>query len=457
LNVQGFMKAFIGEVFRVATGILGDSSYGLIVSLSKDDVGHLIVGSLALNPYVRVTGGSKVYAICQVAGIRLGDFIIGALVDPVGNLILASSRVDASFRWSIESPAPGIISRQSVFEPLATGILSIDSMIPIGRGQRELIVGDRQTGKTSIGVDTILNQRGSGILAVYVPIGQKASSILEVYTSLIQRDSIYYLSLVVSAASVSAVCQYLSAYTGCALAEYFMIVKEVPSFLMLDDLSRHAVSYREIYLLLKRPPGREAYPGEIFFVHSRLLERSAKLNSHLGGGSVTSFPVVETLAGDVSAYITTNVISITDGQVFLSIDLFLSGIKPACDVGLSVSRVGSAAQWDGMRLVSGSYKLELAQYIELQAFSQFASDLGEDTKARLLRGGQLVEMLKQVTGSPLNLSLEVSLLSLANQEVIKSLTLPEVTRFVSSYITIPRWVFLFVSVRLVSLSILSAG
>ena len=292
-------------------------------------------------------------------------------------------------------------------------------MIPIGRGQRELIVGDRQTGKTSIGVDTILNQRGSGILAVYVPIGQKASSILEVYTSLTQRDSIYYLSLVVSAASVSAVCQYLSAYTGCALAEYFMIVKEVPSFLMLDDLSRHAVSYREIYLLLKRPPGREAYPGEIFFVHSRLLERSAKLNSHLGGGSVTSFPVVETLAGDVSAYITTNVISITDGQVFLSIDLFLSGIKPACDVGLSVSRVGSAAQWDGMRLVSGSYKLELAQYIELQAFSQFASDLGEDTKVRLLRGGQLVEMLKQVTGSPLNLSLEVSLLSLANQEVIK--------------------------------------
>ena len=264
MNTQGFIKAFIGEVFHIATGTLGNSSYGLIVSLPKNNVGHLIVGSLALNPYVRVTGGSKAYAICQVAGIRLGDFIIGALVDPTGNLILASSRVDASFRWSIESPAPGIISRQSVFEPLATGILSIDSMIPIGRGQRELIVGDRQTGKTSIGVDTILNQRGSGILAVYVPIGQKASSILEVYTSLTQRDSIYYLSLVVSAASVSAVCQYLSAYTGCALAEYFMIVKEVPSFLMLDDLSRHAVSYREIYLLLKRPPGREAYPGEIF-------------------------------------------------------------------------------------------------------------------------------------------------------------------------------------------------
>merc|ERR1712061_34048 len=277
----------------------------------------------------------------RLASILLGDFAIGSILDPIGNFILNSGRIDAQYPWVIESPAPGIIDRQSVFEPLQTGIISTDSMVPIGLGQRELVVGDRQTGKTSIGVDTILNQKHDSVLSVYVPIGQKAASVLEVFLSLVRRDAVFYLSLLVASASSSAVCQFLCAYTGTALAEFFMLLREIPAFIMLDDLSRHAVAYREIYLLLRRPPGREAYPGEIFFVHSRLLERSAKLSSSLGGGSVTSFPVVETLAGDVTGYITTNVISITDGQIFLSIDLFLAGIKPAIDVGLSVTRVGS--------------------------------------------------------------------------------------------------------------------
>jgi F-type H+-transporting ATPase subunit alpha len=322
-------------------------------------------------------------------------------------------------------------------------------MVPIGRGQRELIVGDRQTGKTSIGVDTILNQKYEKVLCVYVPLGQKASSILEVFLALVRRDAVFYLSMLVASASSSAVCQFLCAYTGAALSEFFMLVGELPSFLMLDDLSRHAMAYREIYLLLRRPPGREAYPGEIFFVHSRLLERSAKLSANLGGGSSTAFPVIETLGGDVSAYITTNVISITDGQIFLSIDLFLAGIKPAIDVGLSVTRVGSVAQWDGMKLVAGSYKLELAQFVELQSFSQFAADLGEETKNRLARGRRLVEMLKQFCGSPMSLARQVGILSLANQDLIKDLAIEDIQVFLNLYLSVPVWVLLFVPVRLV--------
>lgn len=383
VTLQGFLMAFVGEVFRICCV---ENSFGLVVNLYRDDRHNLLIGALLLNPEDRLAEGTKSHGQCRLASIILGDFAIGSILDPVGNLILNSGRVDAQYRWVIESPAPGIIDRQSVFEPLQTGILSIDSMVPLGRGQRELIVGDRQTGKTSIGVDTILNQKYEKVFCVYVPLGQKASSILEVFLAFVRRDASFYLSVLLASASSSAVCQFLCAYTGSALSEFFMFVGELPSFLMLDDLSRHAVAYREIYLLLRRPPGREAYPGEIFFVHSRLLERSAKLSASLGGGSTTAFPVIETLAGDVSAYITTNVISITDGQIFLSIDLFLAGIKPAIDVGLSVTRVGSAAQWDGMKLVAGSNKLELAQFVELQSFSQFAADLGLETKNRLAKG-----------------------------------------------------------------------
>jgi len=451
VTLQGFLCGFIGEVFRICCMGLNENSFGLVVNLYRDDRMNLLIGALLLNPEDRLSEGAKVKGLCRLASIILGDFAIGSILDPVGNLILNSSRVDAQYRWVIESPAPGIIDRQSVFEPLQTGVLSIDSMVPIGRGQRELVVGDRQTGKTSIGVDTILNQKYEKVLCVYVPLGQKASSILEVFLALVRRDAVFYLSMLVASASSSAVCQFLCAYTGAALSEFFMLVGELPSFLMLDDLSRHAMAYREIYLLLRRPPGREAYPGEIFFVHSRLLERSAKLSTNLGGGSSTAFPVIETLAGDVSAYITTNVISITDGQIFLSIDLFLAGIKPAIDVGLSVTRVGSVAQWDGMKLVAGSYKLELAQFVELQSFSQFAADLGEETKNRLARGRRLVEMLKQFCGSPMSLARQVGILSLANQDLIKDLAIEDIQVFLNLYLSVPVWVLLFVPVRLVGI------
>lgn len=425
----------------------------MVVNLNRDETMNLVTGALMFDPTVRVYEGALVTSTAGLPSIFLGDYVIGSILDPLGNLLLSITQVQARYRWVIESPAPGIIDRQSVFEPLQTGILSIDAMVPIGFGQRELVVGDRQTGKTSIGVDTVLNQKYDSVLSVYVPIGQKASSVLEVFLSLVRRDAIFYLSILVASAASSAVCQFLCAYTGMALAEFFMLLREVPAFIMLDDLSRHAVAYREIYLLLRRPPGREAYPGEIFFVHSRLLERSSKLSPSLGGGSVTAFPVIETLAGDVSAYITTNVISITDGQIFLSIDLFLSGIKPSIDVGLSVTRVGSAAQWDGMKLVAGSYKLELAQFAELQSFSQFASDLGEETKEKLARGKRLIEMLKQFCGSPISLSYQVGILSLASQNIISVLDISEVRDFVQLYLTAPTWVFLYLPVRIISKSI----
>ena len=447
VTLQAFLTAFIGEVFQIA------SSLGLVVNLYRDQTMNLLIGALVLNPGNRLSEGALVSGQSRLASIVLGDFAIGSILDPTGNFILVSSmRVDCQYRWIVESPAPGIIDRQSVFEPLQTGVLAIDSMVPIGRGQRELIVGDRQTGKTSIGVDTILNQKYEKVLSVYVACGQKASSVLDVFLSLVRRDALFYFSMLVASASSSAVYIFLSAYTGCSLAEFFMLVGEFPSFLCLDDLSRHAVAYREIYLLLRRPPGREAYPGEIFFVHSRLLERSAKLSTRLGGGSITAFPVIETLAGDVSAYIPTNVISITDGQIFLSINLFLSGVKPAIDVGLSVTRVGSAAQWDRMRLVSGSYKLELAQYVELQAFSQFASDLGVETQNRLNRGRRLVEMLKQFCGSTMNLSAQVGFLSIANQNILelKGVAIQDVQTFIKYYLVVPVWVPLFVPVRLIA-------
>jgi F-type H+-transporting ATPase subunit alpha len=328
-------------------------------------------------------------------------------------------------------------------------------MVPLGRGQRELVVGDRQTGKTSIGLDTILNQKYEKVLCVYLPLAQKASSVLEVFLALVRRDAVFYLSMLVASAASSAVCQFLSAYAGAATCEFFMYVGRVPGYLMLDDLSRHAMAYREIYLLLRRPPGREAFPGEIFFVHARLLERSAKLSQNLGGASVTAIPVIETLGADVSAYITTNVISITDGQIFLSMDLFLRGVKPAIDLALSVTRVGSAAQWVGMKLVAGSYKLELVQFIELQSFSQFAADLGEETKNRLARGRTLLEMLKQQCGSPMSLGLQIGILSLANQEVVKTLAIEDIQVFLNLYLSVPVWALLFLPTRLVGQSLLS--
>jgi F-type H+-transporting ATPase subunit alpha len=429
------------------------ASLGIVVNLYRDTSLCLLIGALIINPANRLSLGAQVIGQCTLASIVIGDHAIGSILNTIGTLILNSKRVDIQYHWVIESSAARIISRQSVFEPLQTGVLSIDSMIPIGRGQRELIVGDRQVGKTAIGVDVILNQKLEKVLSVYVAIGQKASSVLDIFMALLRRDAVFYLSLVLASASSSAVCQYLSAYTGAALSEFYMLVGELPSFVMYDDLSRHAVAYREIYLLLRRPPGREAYPGEIFFVHSRLLERSAKLATTLGGGSSTAFPVIETLAGDVSAYITTNVISITDGQIFLSAALFMAGIKPAIDVGLSVTRVGSSAQWDGMKMVAGSYKLDLAQFAELQSFSQFAADLGEETKKRLARGLRLVELLKQVNGSPLCLANQLGILSLANQDLLQDLAIKEIGLLLNFYSLIPVWTMIFVPARIIGASI----
>eukprot|EP00929_Paragymnodinium_shiwhaense_P006122 TRINITY_DN10897_c0_g1_i1.p1 TRINITY_DN10897_c0_g1~~TRINITY_DN10897_c0_g1_i1.p1 ORF type:complete len:491 (-),score=-161.45 TRINITY_DN10897_c0_g1_i1:4-1476(-) len=462
VTLQGFLMAFVGEIFRVCVvglDYLSSGSFGLVVNLYLEDTMNLLIGALLLNPSDGISSGQKVNGMSRLASIVLGDFAIGSILDPVGSYILNTTWISTSHPsnrsyWLILNAAPGIIDRQSVFEPIQTGIISIDSMIPIGRGQRELIVGDRQTGKTSIGVDTILNQKYEKVFCVYSPIGQKASSILEVFLALVRRDAVFYLSVLYASASSSAVCQFLCAYTGAALSEFFMYVRSLAVFLMLDDLSKHAVAYREIYLLLRRPPGREAYPGEIFFVHSRLLERSAKLNDSLGGGSLTAFPTIETLASDVSAYISTNVISITDGQIFLSQDLFLSGVKPAIDVSLSVTRVGSAAQWDGLSLVASSYKLELAQYIELQSFSQFTTDLGKETLDRLAKGLRLVEMLKQSSGSPINLIGQVGILSLANQNLIKDLAIDSVQVFLRLYFDVPVWVLLFVPVRLVGTCLL---
>ena len=459
LSLQGFLIAFIGEVFRISVmqckRSSPEGSLGLVVNLYQNERMNLVIGALLLNPVLRVGEGAKVNAISRLASIILGDFAIGSILDPVGNFILNSGRIDVQYPWVVESPAPGIIDRQSVFEPLQTGVISIDSMIPIGRGQRELIVGDRQTGKTSIGLDTILNQKYKKVFCIYLPLGQKASSILEVFLALIRKDAIFYLSVLVASATSSAVHQFLSAYTGAATCEFFVYVSGVAGYLMLDDLSRHSMAYREIYLLLRRPPGREAYPGEIFFVHSRLLERGAKLSGNLGGGSSTAFPVIETLAADVSAYITTNVISITDGQIFLSIDLFLGGIKPAIDVGLSVTRVGSIAQWDRMKLVAGFYKLELAQFIELQSFSQFVADLGKETKERLTKGRRLLEMLTQFSGSPINLRRQIGILSLGNQNLGKALAIKDVEVLVNLYLSVPLWALLFVPARLVGTSLVS--
>jgi F-type H+-transporting ATPase subunit alpha len=454
IGLQGFLIAYIGEVFKINSSRLANSSFGLVVNLYRDETMNLLIGALLLNPEKRLGQGSSVHSLSGLLLINLGDFAIGSILDPVGNVISNSGRIDIQHPWVVESPAPGIIDRQSVTEALQTGVISIDSMIPIGRGQRELIVGDRQTGKTSISTDAILNQKYTCLLCVYVPIGQKASSILQVFLSFVKKDAIFYLSVLGASASSSAVSQFLCAYTGSALSEFFTITGELPSLLVLDDLSRHAMAYREIYLLLRRPPGREAYPGEIFFVHSRLLERSAKLSYNLGGGSLSCLPIIETLAGDVSAYITTNVISITDGQIALSVELFVAGIKPAIDVGLSVTRVGSAAQWYGMKLVAGSIKLELAQFVELQSFSQFVADLGEETKKRLATGRSLVETLKQYSGSPINLITQVGVLSLCNQDLFKAVSVKDTQEFICLWFNLPTWIMLFTPCRLVCSALL---
>jgi F-type H+-transporting ATPase subunit alpha len=396
-RVYGLEEVMSGELLQFE-----DGTFGIALNLEENNVGVVLMGNGR-----KILEGGVVKSTGQIAQIPVGEAFLGRVVNPLGRPIDGKGAITTEESRLIESMAPGIISRKSVCEPLQTGITSIDAMIPIGRGQRELIIGDRQTGKTSIAVDTIINQKTENVVCVYVGVGQKASTVAQVVNILDEKDAMSYTIIVSASANDPATLQYIAPYSGASLAEYFMYNGKA-TLIVYDDLTKQAMAYRQMSLLLRRPPGREAYPGDVFYLHSRLLERAAKLSTELGGGSMTALPIIETQASDVSAYIPTNVISITDGQIFLSNDLFNSGIRPAINVGISVSRVGSAAQTKAMKTVAGKLKLELAQFAELEAFSQFASDLDEATQKQLARGTRLREMLKQPQGSPLSVGQQVA-------------------------------------------------
>jgi len=414
---------------NVASGELlefEDQTVGIALNLETSNVGAVLMGSGR-----NIKQGSTVRATGKIAQVPVGTDLLGRIVDALVVPIDGKGPVTSTESRLIESPAPGIISRQSVCEPLQTGITSIDAMIPIGRGQRELIIGDRQTGKTSIALDTIINQKTEDVVCVYAAIGQKASTVAQAVSTLEERGALSYTVIVASNASDPATLQYLAPYTAASIAEYFMY-KGKATLVIYDDLTKQAQAYRQMSLLLRRPPGREAYPGDVFYLHSRLLERAAKLNEKLGGGSMTALPIIETEAGDVSAYIPTNVISITDGQIFLSKDLFNSGLKPAIDVGISVSRVGSAAQIKAMKQVAGKLKLELAQFAELEAFSQFASDLDKATLAQLARGQRLRELLKQPVNSPKSVEEQVALIYAGTNGFLDDIAVSLVSSFATA-------------------------
>jgi F-type H+-transporting ATPase subunit alpha len=400
-----------------------DDTVGIAPNLESDNVGAVPMGE-----GLTIQEGSSVKATGKIAQTPVGDSFLGRVVNALAEPIDGKGNIQASEYRSIESPAPGIISRRSVYEPLQTGLISVDSMIPVGRGQRELIIGDRQTGKTAVATDTILNQKGQNVICIYVAIGQKASSVAQVVNTFKDRGAMEYTIVVSETANSPATLQYLAPYTGAALAEYFMYRKQ-HTLIIYDDLSKQAQAYRQMSLLLRRPPGREAYPGDVFHLHSRLLERAAKLSLDLGEGSMTALPIVETQAGDVSAYIPTNVISITDGQIFLSADLFNAGIRPAINVGISVSRVGSAAQTKAMKQVAGKSKLELAQFAELEAFAQFASDLDKATQNQLARGQRLRELLKQAQSAPLSVEEQVATIYTGVNGYLDILEVGQVKRF----------------------------
>lgn len=421
-RIYGLEKVMAGELLEFE-----DGTVGIALNLETKNVGAVLMGN-----GVSIQEGSSVRATGKIAQIPVGDGYLGRVVNPLARPIDGKGAIATTETRLIESPAPGIISRRSVYEPLQTGLLAIDAMIPIGRGQRELIIGDRQTGKTAVAIDTILNQKGKNVVCVYVAIGQKASSIAQVVNTLQERGAMDYTIIVAATADSPATLQYLSPYTGAALAEYFMYNGR-HTLTIYDDLSKQAQAYREMSLLLRRPPGREAYPGDVFYLHSRLLERAAKLSDALGGGSMTALPVVETQEGDVSAYIPTNVISITDGQIFLSADIFNSGIRPAINVGISVSRVGSAAQVKAMKQVAGKLKLELAQFAELEAFAQFASDLDQTTQNQLARGSRLRELLKQAQASPLSVADQVASIYAGTNGYLDVIPVDRVKEFLESF------------------------
>jgi len=398
-RVYGLEQVMAGELLEFE-----DNTIGIALNLENDNVGAVLMGT-----GIGILEGSTVRSTGKIAQVPVGEGFLGRVVDALARPIDGKGEISSTENRLVESMAPGIITRKSVCEPVQTGITAIDSMIPIGRGQRELVIGDRQTGKTSVALDTIINQKTEDVICVYVAIGQKASSVASVVNTLEEKGASPYTIVVAANADDPATLQYIAPYTGAALAEYFMY-KGKATLIIYDDLTKQASAYRQMSLLLRRPPGREAYPGDVFYLHSRLLERAAKLSDELGGGSMTALPIIETQAGDVAAYIPTNVISITDGQIFLSGDLFNSGIRPAINVGISVSRVGSAAQIKAMKQVAGKLKLELAQFAELEAFSQFASDLDQATQNQLAQGLRLREMLKQSQNAPIAVEEQVAII-----------------------------------------------
>jgi F-type H+/Na+-transporting ATPase subunit alpha len=407
-RINGLSDAMASEMLEFISSkssALGDASvFGVALNLEEDQVGAMILGE-----YEKIKEGDTVRSTGKILSVPVGEEMIGRVVSPLGVAIDGKGEINTGKFYPIEKIAAGVIERESVKQPLQTGIKAIDSMIPIGRGQRELIIGDRQTGKTAVAIDAIINQAGQDVICIYVAIGQKESKIARIVAELEKRGAMAYTIVVIAGASDPAALSFIAPYAGCAMGEYFMDQgRDV--LVIYDDLSKHAWAYRQVSLLLKRPPGREAYPGDIFYLHSRLLERSAKLSKDMGGGSITALPIIETQAGDVSAYIPTNVISITDGQIYLESDLFYKGIRPALNVGLSVSRVGSSAQIKAMKKVAGKLRLDLAQFRELEAFAQFGSDLDESTRNQIERGRRTVEILKQDQYVPMSVENQVAIL-----------------------------------------------
>jgi F-type H+-transporting ATPase subunit alpha len=421
-RVHGLDKAMAGELLSFPHNVAG-----IAMNLEEDQVGAVLLGD-----YTEIKEGDEVKRSGRIMSVPVGDAMVGRVVNALGQPIDDRGPINTKQFIPVERIAPGVIDRQPVREPMATGLKAIDSMIPIGRGQRELIIGDRQTGKTAVALDTIINSKGNNLICIYCAIGQKRSSIAQVVKTLADFGAMDYTIVVAASASEPAPMQYIAPYAACAIGEYFRDNGK-HALVIYDDLSKHAASYREISLLLRRPPGREAYPGDVFYLHSRLLERAAKMSDKLGGGSLTALPIIETQAGDVSAYIPTNVISITDGQIYLETDLFNSGIRPAVNVGLSVSRVGGAAQIKAMRQVAGTLKLELAQYRELAAFAQFGSDLDKATQAQLNRGARLVEILKQPQYQPLPFEKQIAIIFAGTSGVIDDLPVEQIKDFETEF------------------------
>jgi F-type H+-transporting ATPase subunit alpha len=420
-RIYGLTSAMAGEMLEFTVSASGEKITGLALNLEEDNIGAVIFGD-----YLALREGDEVRRTARVLEVPVGPGLVGRVVDALGRPVDGLGPVQSTKTRKVEIVAPGIIKRQPVKEPLQTGIKAIDSMIPIGRGQRELIIGDRGTGKTAIAIDTIINQKGTGVICVYIAIGQKNSTVAGVVERLKEHGAMDYTIVVVSSASEPAPMQYIAPYSGCTMAEYFMYDEKKATLCVYDDLSKQAAAYRQLSLVLRRPPGREAYPGDVFYLHSRLLERAAKLSDEMGGGSLTALPIIETQAGDVSAYIPTNVISITDGQIFLETDLFYSNVRPAVNAGISVSRVGGNAQIKAMKQVAGRLRLDLAQFRELEAFAQFGSELDPATQKQLARGARVVEVLKQPQYAPVPVEQQVIVLFAVTTGLIDDIDVPKI-------------------------------